>query len=163
MFPVPSKAIVRVVKARKKEKHLSGSTSQVTDWMQMAKHRSCGFLTGVFFEQKAHRVVLLGFFSLKMRRRLLTLWFCLTLLLYTTNAQNISSLGYYTPYTSSSSSIAPLLGDDKDCPPCFNCMLPGFECLHFANCSEYNGKCNCPPGFGGDDCKQPCMFRFSRN
>jgi hypothetical protein len=44
-----------------------------------------------------------------------------------------------------------------DCPPCFNCMLPGFECLHFANCSEYDGKCNCPPGFGGDDCKQPCM------
>ncbi|KAI7896192.1 uncharacterized protein EV154DRAFT_257931 [Mucor mucedo] len=42
-----------------------------------------------------------------------------------------------------------------DCPPCFNCMLPGFECLHFANCSEYDGKCNCPPGFGGDDCKQP--------
>ncbi|KAI8331168.1 ABC transporter [Chlamydoabsidia padenii] len=50
-------------------------------------------------------------------------------------------------------------GDDKgkcpDCPACFNCMLPGFECLHFANCSDYNGKCNCPPGFGGDDCKQP--------
>ncbi|GAA5807746.1 hypothetical protein MFLAVUS_001122 [Mucor flavus] len=34
-------------------------------------------------------------------------------------------------------------------------MLPGFECLHFANCSEYDGKCNCPSGFGGDDCKQP--------
>ncbi|KAI8347182.1 hypothetical protein EDC96DRAFT_427732, partial [Choanephora cucurbitarum] len=34
-------------------------------------------------------------------------------------------------------------------------MLPGFECLHFANCSEYDGKCNCPPGFGGDSCKQP--------
>ncbi|ORY93038.1 hypothetical protein BCR43DRAFT_552310 [Syncephalastrum racemosum] len=47
------------------------------------------------------------------------------------------------------------LKNDSDCPPCFNCMLPGFECLHFANCSEYNGKCNCPPGFGGDDCKQP--------
>ncbi|ORZ12015.1 hypothetical protein BCR42DRAFT_332368 [Absidia repens] len=50
-------------------------------------------------------------------------------------------------------------GGDKDkcpeCPACFNCMLPGFECLHFANCSDYNGKCNCPPGFGGDDCKQP--------
>ncbi|KAI8096551.1 putative ABC transporter [Halteromyces radiatus] len=48
-------------------------------------------------------------------------------------------------------------GDGKcpECPACFNCMLPGFECLHFANCSEYNGKCNCPPGFGGDDCKQP--------
>lgn len=46
--------------------------------------------------------------------------------------------------------------DPDDCPPCFNCMLPGFECLHFANCSEYDGKCNCPSGFGGNDCKQPC-------
>lgn len=45
---------------------------------------------------------------------------------------------------------------EEDCPPCFNCMLPGFECLHFANCSEYDGKCNCPSGFGGNDCKQPC-------
>lgn len=34
------------------------------------------------------------------------------------------------------------IGDgDKDCPPCFNCMLPAFECKHFANCSEYDGKC----------------------
>lgn len=54
--------------------------------------------------------------------------------------------------------IFTLKGDDKDCPPCFNCLLPGFECLHFANCSEYDGKCNCPPGFGGDDCKQPCKI-----
>jgi hypothetical protein len=50
---------------------------------------------------------------------------------------------------------------DKDCPPCFNCMLPGFECLHFANCSEYDGKCNCPSGFGGNDCKQPCNVSFA--
>ncbi|KAI8978647.1 ABC transporter [Pilobolus umbonatus] len=48
-----------------------------------------------------------------------------------------------------------------DCPPCFNCMLPGFECLHFANCSEYNGKCSCPPGYGGDDCKQPLCGALS--
>lgn len=45
--------------------------------------------------------------------------------------------------------------DDKDCPPCFNCMLPAFQCTHFANCSEYNGKCHCPAGFGGDDCSKP--------
>jgi hypothetical protein len=50
------------------------------------------------------------------------------------------------------------LKEKDECPPCFNCMLPGFECLHFANCSEYDGKCNCPPGFGGNDCKQPCKF-----
>ncbi|KAG1452624.1 hypothetical protein G6F46_009699 [Rhizopus delemar] len=40
-------------------------------------------------------------------------------------------------------------------------MLPGFECLHFANCSEYDGKCNCPPGFGGDDCRQPLCGALS--
>ncbi|KAL0143366.1 hypothetical protein V8B55DRAFT_1476875 [Mucor lusitanicus] len=45
--------------------------------------------------------------------------------------------------------------DKEECPPCFNCMLPGFECLQFANCTDYDGKCKCPPGFGGDDCKQP--------
>jgi hypothetical protein len=35
---------------------------------------------------------------------------------------------------------------DKDCPPCFNCMLPAFECKHFANCSEYDGKCKVSRG-----------------
>ncbi|CAM0136040.1 FAD-dependent urate hydroxylase, variant 2 [Umbelopsis sp. WA50703] len=50
---------------------------------------------------------------------------------------------------------------DKDCPPCFNCMLPAFECKHFANCSEYDGKCKCPPGFGGDECKQPLCGALS--
>lgn len=59
------------------------------------------------------------------------------------------------PYYSTLTPFGDSGGGDKDCPPCFNCMLPGFECLHFANCSEYNGKCNCPPGFGGDDCRQP--------
>ncbi|KAG2204428.1 hypothetical protein INT47_005219 [Mucor saturninus] len=51
--------------------------------------------------------------------------------------------------------LTPFNNTPAECPPCFNCMLPGFECLHFANCSEYDGKCNCPPGFGGNDCKQP--------
>ncbi|KAI8061824.1 uncharacterized protein B0P05DRAFT_477485, partial [Gilbertella persicaria] len=50
---------------------------------------------------------------------------------------------------------------DKECPPCFNCLLPGFECLHFANCSEYDGKCQCPIGFTGDDCKQPSCGALS--
>lgn len=72
-------------------------------------------------------------------------------------------------HSSSSSSLAysaatPLdlltpFGNDPDCPecpPCFNCMLPGFDCLHFANCTESTGKCSCPAGFGGDDCRQPC-------
>ncbi|KAL7749394.1 FAD-dependent urate hydroxylase [Sorochytrium milnesiophthora] len=42
-----------------------------------------------------------------------------------------------------------------DCPPCFNCLLPAFECRNFAACNNYTGKCNCPPGFGGDDCSKP--------
>ncbi|KAI9706648.1 MAG: hypothetical protein M1836_003657 [Candelina mexicana] len=42
-----------------------------------------------------------------------------------------------------------------ECPPCFNCMLPVFQCAQYAECSKYNGKCSCPPGFGGDDCSQP--------
>jgi hypothetical protein len=68
--------------------------------------------------------------------------------------QQQNDIGFidYTPKL-----ISPFMVQDKEkeCPPCFNCMLPGFECLHFANCSEYDGKCNCPPGFGGNDCKQP--------
>jgi hypothetical protein len=37
----------------------------------------------------------------------------------------------------------------------FNCLLPAFQCQQFSECDEYNGKCKCPPGFGGDDCLQP--------
>jgi hypothetical protein len=37
----------------------------------------------------------------------------------------------------------------------FNCLLPAFECLNFAVCDEFNGKCTCPAGFGGDDCLEP--------
>ncbi|CAL5870036.1 uncharacterized protein PFLUO_LOCUS4269 [Penicillium psychrofluorescens] len=47
--------------------------------------------------------------------------------------------------------------DDRppDCPPCFNCQLDAFNCTHFAQCNTFNGKCSCPPGFGGDDCSTP--------
>lgn len=47
--------------------------------------------------------------------------------------------------------------DDRspECPPCFNCMLPAFSCAQYATCNEYNGKCSCPPGFGGEDCSVP--------
>ena len=42
-----------------------------------------------------------------------------------------------------------------DCPPCFNCNLEDFQCHQFANCSASNGRCICPPGWGGDDCSEP--------
>ncbi|KAL7274773.1 FAD-dependent urate hydroxylase [Rhizina undulata] len=42
-----------------------------------------------------------------------------------------------------------------ECPPCFNCLLPAFHCTQYAECSSNDGKCECPPGFGGDDCLQP--------
>jgi hypothetical protein len=41
------------------------------------------------------------------------------------------------------------------CPPCFNCNLDDFVCHQFANCSQANGRCSCPPGFGGNDCSDP--------
>jgi len=41
------------------------------------------------------------------------------------------------------------------CPRCFDCHYDEFQCLQFANCSSANGKCVCPPGFGGDDCAEP--------
>jgi hypothetical protein len=44
---------------------------------------------------------------------------------------------------------------DGECPPCFNCMLPGYPCLHFSKCDEFTGRCSCPAGFGGEDCSQP--------
>ncbi|KAL1634347.1 FAD-dependent urate hydroxylase [Neofusicoccum ribis] len=47
--------------------------------------------------------------------------------------------------------------DDRPdgCPPCFNCNLEQFPCHQFAPCSKSNGRCVCPPGFGGNDCSDP--------
>ena len=53
---------------------------------------------------------------------------------------------------------ASLADPPAGCPPpstCFNCMLPGYSCFHYAKCSEFSGRCECPAGFGGDDCSQP--------
>lgn len=45
--------------------------------------------------------------------------------------------------------------NDDECPPCFNCMLPIFNCKQFSNCNEFNGQCECMNGFGGQDCSKP--------
>lgn len=37
----------------------------------------------------------------------------------------------------------------------FNCLLPAFNCTQFAECRPHDGLCECPPGFGGVDCKEP--------
>lgn len=49
------------------------------------------------------------------------------------------------------------LYDDRPdgCPPCFNCNLDDFQCHQFAKCVKGNGKCDCTPGFGGEDCSTP--------
>ena len=41
------------------------------------------------------------------------------------------------------------------CPSCFDCNKESDTCTQFASCNKYNGKCSCPPGFGGDDCSKP--------
>ena len=41
------------------------------------------------------------------------------------------------------------------CPSCFNCNTPSDTCTQYASCNQYNGKCSCPSGFGGDDCSEP--------
>ncbi|OBA21663.1 hypothetical protein METBIDRAFT_32142 [Metschnikowia bicuspidata var. bicuspidata NRRL YB-4993] len=49
--------------------------------------------------------------------------------------------------------------DDKtpsdDCPPCFNCNLPNFECTQFSQCNTFTGMCECRDGYGGMDCSVP--------
>ena len=42
-----------------------------------------------------------------------------------------------------------------ECPRCFDCHNDEFSCQQFAKCNSNNGKCSCPPGFGGDDCSAP--------
>ncbi|RKF55960.1 ABC transporter G family member [Erysiphe neolycopersici] len=51
--------------------------------------------------------------------------------------------------------LALMSGRPDNCPPCFNCLLPVFSCAQYSECNQYNGKCSCPSGFGGDDCLSP--------
>lgn len=53
--------------------------------------------------------------------------------------------------------------DEDKCPPCFNCMLPAFECKQFSKCNEYNGQCECIDGFGGQDCVEPLCGSLTKD
>lgn len=42
-----------------------------------------------------------------------------------------------------------------ECPPCFNCQLPAFNCANAGHCRPSDGQCDCTTGFGGQDCLSP--------
>ncbi|KJR85892.1 ABC transporter (Adp1) [Sporothrix schenckii 1099-18] len=71
-------------------------------------------------------------------------------------ASNVAS-AYNTSFTSIDTMRAEmaLLTRDSDCPPCFNCLLPSFNCGQFAECNGNDGTCKCPPGWAGIDCLDP--------
>lgn len=48
-----------------------------------------------------------------------------------------------------------------DCPPCFNCNLPNFECTQFSQCNTFTGMCECRDGYGGMDCSEPLCGSLS--
>ncbi|KAL2271321.1 hypothetical protein VTJ83DRAFT_692 [Remersonia thermophila] len=81
-------------------------------------------------------------------------------------ALSLSSLASaYSNYTSIDmmrAQMALMADRPKDCPPCFNCNLPIYSCGQFAPCSEYSGKCDCPAGFGGDNCLEPLCGSLAR-
>ncbi|KAK9315825.1 hypothetical protein V1524DRAFT_446740 [Lipomyces starkeyi] len=56
--------------------------------------------------------------------------------------------------------VAPL--DSLAADNCFNCLLPAYTCSQYADCRPYDGHCECPPGFGGDDCSVPVCGSLAR-
>lgn len=48
-----------------------------------------------------------------------------------------------------------------ECPPCFNCNLPNFECTQFSQCNAFTGLCECRDGYGGMDCSEPLCGSLS--
>ncbi|KAM0276864.1 hypothetical protein ACHAQH_006340 [Verticillium albo-atrum] len=70
----------------------------------------------------------------------------------------VSAQRNYTSYSDLDMARAQLALENSrpaDCPPCFNCVLPAHKCNQYAPCNNYTGKCDCPEGFGGDDCMDP--------
>ncbi|PLW38508.1 hypothetical protein PCASD_13765 [Puccinia coronata f. sp. avenae] len=100
-----------------------------------------------------------------MACRLIVVLFAAIHFLSASSSSSSSSLGPASPYSplSQPSLIrdATLLQTNArppgcpPCPECFNCQLPKFNCKQFGTCSEYDGQCKCPVGFGGQDCGEP--------
>lgn len=51
--------------------------------------------------------------------------------------------------------------NDSECPQCFNCNLPNFECTQFSQCNPFTGMCECRDGYGGMDCSEPLCGSLS--
>ncbi|KAF5342525.1 hypothetical protein D9611_002045 [Ephemerocybe angulata] len=77
----------------------------------------------------------------------------LPLLSLSAAARNVSAALAQSEYALAGSDLLPPRG--RQCPPCFNCMLPAFNCGQYGRCDEYDGQCKCPPGWGGIDCLLP--------
>lgn len=60
-----------------------------------------------------------------------------------------------TANTMSLMSSSPTTLRDPECPPCFNCQLDKFACGNSGQCRQWDGLCDCPTGFGGQDCLSP--------
>ncbi|WWC67467.1 uncharacterized protein I206_101375 [Kwoniella pini CBS 10737] len=59
------------------------------------------------------------------------------------------------------SSLLPPNRRPPNCPPCFNCQLPAFQCGNAGECNNLDGQCRCEPGFGGQDCLTPLCGALS--
>ena len=83
--------------------------------------------------------------------------FAILILPWTSNAYRNNSTAYLSHPNFSTLDDRP-----PECPPCFNCNLEAFQCAQFSTCNKYDGKCSCPPGFGGEDCSQPVCGSLAR-
>src|SRR5256885_9455404 len=83
----------------------------------------------------------------------------LPLLVISTSLWTVYAHRNSTDYSLARSPFSQIADDRPDgcpeCPRCFDCQYEEFACTQFAECSKRNGKCSCPPGFGGDDCSEP--------
>src|ERR1700729_1700564 len=87
---------------------------------------------------------------------MLTTMSLLTILLLSSTALSIQNTSLSSNQPLSNYQLSSLSQGSQDkCPPCFNCLLPAFTCGQYGNCDEYNGQCQCPPGWGGIDCLVP--------